>query len=86
MVILIATIIVNVIQMAPFKDRTTVKSKQAPVTQFQGVKPNMEETTVDPVMLLLAITAPFHNANVSVHQKNKTKKSFSPIGRTIIDK
>ena len=75
----------NVIPRAPLKDRTTVKSKQAPVTQFQGVKPNMEETTVDPVILLLNITAPFRNANVSVHQKSKTEKSFSTIGSAIID-
>ena len=53
-----------------------MKSKQAPVTQFQGVRPNMEEMTVDPVILLLAITAPFRNAIVSVH-KSQTKKSFS---------
>ena len=70
----------NVIPRAPFKDRTTVKSKQAPVTRFQDVKPNMEEMTVDPVILLLAIMAPFHNANVSVYQKSKTEKYFSPIG------
>ena len=49
MVIPIA-IIVNVIPRAPFKARTTVKSKQAPVTKIQGVKPIMEETTVDHVM------------------------------------
>ena len=46
-----------------------MKSKQAPVTQFRGVRPNMEEMTVDPVILLLAITAPFRNAIVSVHKK-----------------
>ena len=60
--------------------------EQAPVTQFQGVKPNMEETTVDPVIMLLDITVPFRNANVSVHQKNKTKKYSSPTGLAIIDK
>ena len=54
--------------------------EQAPVIQIQGVKPNMEETTVDPVIMLLAITAPFHNANVSVHQK---KRIFSLIGCTM---
>ena len=46
-----------------------MKSKQAPVTQSQGVRPNMEEMTVDPVILLLTITAPFRNAIVSVHKK-----------------
>ena len=46
-----------------------MKSKQAPVTQSQGVRPNMEEMTVDPVILVLAITAPFRNAIVSVHKK-----------------
>ena len=72
--------------MAQFKNPTTVTREQAPVTQFRGVKPDMEETTVDPVILLLGITAPFPNASVSVHQKNKTKKYFSPIGCAIIDK
>ena len=60
----------NVKPWGPFKDRTTVKSKQVPVTQFQGVEPNLEETTVDPVMMLLA---PFRNANVSIHQKTRLK-------------
>ena len=64
----------NVTQLAQFKNPTTVTRKQAPVMQFQGVKPSMEETTVDPVTLPL--TAPFHNANVSVHQKKQDLKVF----------
>ena len=44
--------------------------KPVPVTKFRGVRPNMEEMTVDPVIKLLSITATFRNANVSVHQKN----------------
>ena len=71
--------------MAQFKNPTTVTREQAPVTQFQGVKSNTEETTVDPAILLLNITALFRNANVSVHQKSKTEKSYSPIGSAIID-
>ena len=42
--------------------------------QFQGVKSSMEEMTVDPVTLPLAITAHFRNAKVSVHQKKQDLK------------
>ena len=42
---------------------------------------------MDPAIMLLAITAPFRNANVSVHQKKtRLKRNFSPIGSAIIDK
>ena len=59
--------------MARFKAKTTVTRKQAPVTEFRGVRPNMEENTVDPVIKLLNITATFRNANVSVQQKTRLK-------------
>jgi len=55
---------VNVTQLAQFKNPTTVTTNQAPVMQFQGVKPSMEEMIVDPVTLPLAITAPFRNAKL----------------------
>ena len=64
----------NVTQLAQFKNPTTVTRKQAPVMQFQGVKPSMEEMTADPVTLPLAITAHFRNAKVSVHQKKQDLK------------
>ena len=51
------------------------------MTQFRGVRPNMEEMTVDPVILLLTITAPFRNAIVSVHKKTSEYKSFDFISK-----
>ena len=40
----------NVIPVAQLKASTTVTRKQVPVTQFQGVRTNLEETTVEPVL------------------------------------
>ena len=51
--------------MARLKAKTTVTRKQAPVTEFRGVRPNMEEATVDSA--ILAIMAPFQVANVSLY-------------------
>ena len=36
--------------MAQLKASTTVTRKQVPVTQFQGVRSNMEEATVEAVL------------------------------------
>ena len=63
----------NVIPRAQCKASTSVTRKPVPVTEFRGVRPNMEENTVDPVIKLLNITATFRNANVSVHQKTRLK-------------
>ena len=51
--------------MARLKAKTTVTRKQAPATESRGVRPNMEEATVDSA--ILAIMAPFRVANVSLH-------------------
>jgi len=40
----------SVIPMAQLKASTTVTRKQVPVTQFQGVRSNMEEATVEAVL------------------------------------